>query len=81
MIDVHQVTTRDDLAAYLEELAADIRGGRHPHENTTSASLIDGASGWVADMDGWFANRGEEMPPEPTWRLIAYIFTASLVYE
>lgn len=35
----------------------------------------------VGDMDGYFMNRGEEMPAAATWKLVAMIFAASLNYD
>ncbi|WP_425474396.1 DUF7660 family protein [Saccharopolyspora hirsuta] len=32
-------------------------------------------------MDGYFAQRGESAPAEPTWSLVATIFRAALVCE
>jgi hypothetical protein len=32
-------------------------------------------------LDGYFLNRGEEVPSAPSWQLIAMIFAASLVHE
>jgi len=32
-------------------------------------------------MDGYFAGRGESVPADPSWRRIAQIVTAALVYE
>jgi hypothetical protein len=81
MTTPNSIRTRADLAQYLDTLASAVRQGDVPTENVTAADLIDGASAWIADMDGYFANRGEVTPQEPTWALIAAIFQAALIYE
>jgi hypothetical protein len=32
-------------------------------------------------LEGYFSNRGEQIPEEPSWSLIATIFAAAAVYE
>ena len=55
--------------------------GRHPADNASAADLLEAASAWIDDMDGYFANRGEASPAAASWGLIAHIFAASLIYE
>ena len=74
------VSSRADLVEYLAALARDVQHGRTAR-NATAAELIEAAGGWTADMDGYFAGRGESVPADPSWRLIAQIVTAALVYE
>jgi hypothetical protein len=79
--DSRSVRTREDLTAFLNVLAARIRSGDVAVANSSAADLIDGAAGWIEDLDGYFLNRGEEPPVEPSWAIIAMIFSAGLVYE
>ena len=75
------VQSREDLVRFLADLSVEVHAGRVVADNGSAGDLLDAASGWVADMDGFFVNRGEEAPSSPTWGLIAMIFAASLVYE
>ena len=75
------VASRDDLVRFLADLAAEVQAGRHPADNASAVDLLESASAWTADMDGYYANRGEEVPATASWALIAHIFAASLVYE
>jgi len=75
------VASRDDLVRFLADLAAEVQAGRHPADNASAADLLEAASAWTADMDGYFANRGEEIPATASWELVAHIFAASLIYE
>jgi hypothetical protein len=80
-MDTQNVRSRSDLVRFLANLSAEVEGGRVTVEPASIADLLDGATRWVADMDGFFLNRGEEPPSSPTSELIAMVFAASLVYE
>jgi len=43
--------------------------------------LLEAASAWVTDMDGYFLNQGRPIPDSPSWALIATILSAALIYE
>jgi hypothetical protein len=36
---------------------------------------------WVDDIDGYFRNRGEAVPVQPTWKTLGQILLAAKVYE
>jgi hypothetical protein len=75
------VESRRDLAQFLADLCAEVREGRVATDNASAPDILDGASAWLVDMDGYFLNRGEEVPTSPSWKLLAMIFAASLAYE
>ena len=79
--DPSAVTSREDLSNFLLELARNVSEGRFPMENETSVDYVRAAAYWVRSMQGFFANRGEEMPETPDWKMIAMIFSAAFVYE
>ena len=33
------------------------------------------------DLDGWFMNRGEAVPTQPTWGLVAEILDMAKIHE
>ena len=80
-VDARSVLTREDLVRYLAELSESVRAGEQKVENVDAAELLQAASAWVEDMDGYFLNRGETIPDSPDWALAASIFRAALVYE
>jgi len=80
-VDAHSVQTREDLVRYLAELSERVRAGSVRVDNVDTADLLEAASAWVDDMDGYFINRGERVPQSPDWSLVASIFTAALIYE
>jgi hypothetical protein len=36
---------------------------------------------WIADSPGYFKNRGEPVPTQPTWGLVAQMLYAAHLYE
>jgi hypothetical protein len=81
VIQPNDVQSRADLVAFIAELAVHAREDSYRLPNASLSAFFDGLSGWMNDMDGYFANRGEVTPPEPSWRLIAQALAAGLVYE
>ena len=79
--DPETVGTREDLSEFLRELAQRVSSGSIETEHGSVAGYVEAASGWVADLPGYFANRDEPMPDEPDWSLVASIFLAAMVYE
>lgn len=73
--------SRGDLITQLNRISQEIRQGTRTVENNTAADLLAAAAAWIADMDGYYRNKGEEPPSEPTWATVGDIFSAALVYE
>jgi hypothetical protein len=42
---------------------------------------MDAMAAWVRDTPGYFINRGEPVPEEPSWSLFAQIILAATAYE
>jgi hypothetical protein len=80
-IDPWEVASRSDLAAFLEQLAEQAASDPDSIANRDLASYLSGAAGWAADLHGYFLNKGEPVPDEPTWALVAALFAAAAVYE
>ena len=75
------VKTRDDFVAYCNQLADSVRVNPSAFENTDAASFIEALSGWTNDMDGFYLNRGEGVPVQLSWQVVADMVSAALVYE
>lgn len=73
--------TREDLAAFLENLADSLVQEPEVWENDTLERFLRAWSVWIGDMDGYFANRGLPVPEMPSWRLVALMLLAARVYE
>jgi hypothetical protein len=75
------VGSREDLVRFLRDLSAEVEAGDVRTTNRSPAAILEAASAWLQDMDGFFINHGKEPPTEPSWELIAHTFAASLLYE
>lgn len=62
------------LANYLNE---------HPIDQSdlTVTTYLQSIAAWTNDMDGYYLNRNEEPPQNPTWRTLGEIIVAALYYE
>lgn len=76
-----EVRTREDLVAFLGELRRDLRENRGAWENDNLEAYLEAVQAVLADWHGRFANRGERVPADPTWKLLAEVLLAATVYE
>jgi hypothetical protein len=81
MRDPASVASREELAAFVAELRGDLLDGESEWENPTLDRYLEALAGWLADLPGWFQNRGEDEPAEPNWGLLAHALFAAAVYE
>ena len=75
------VETRQDFAAFVSELSRDVRVHRGEIENGSLDRYLEALAAWTEDLDGYFANRGEATPGQPSWRLMARMLLAARLYE
>ncbi|WP_026151629.1 DUF7660 family protein [Streptomyces prunicolor] len=75
------VRTRDDFARFLTDVLADLQNRPQDWENGTLERFLEAWSAWVVDMPGWYKNRGERIPDQPDWNLLAAMVMAARVYE
>ena len=76
-----RIETREDLAAFIEELERNVRDRPDAWENATLDRYLAALASWTEDMDGYFLNRGESVPDAPSWRLVGQMLLAAKVYE
>ncbi|MCX5370294.1 hypothetical protein OG613_15015 [Streptomyces sp. NBC_00015] len=75
------VTTREDFVVFLAAALADLRDRPEEWENRTLGNFLEAWGAWVGDMPGWYANRGEVVPEQPDWHLLAAMVMAARIYE
>lgn len=73
--------TRENLAVFIRDLRADLARDPKQWENPDLDRYLGGLAAVVEDLEGRFMHRGESVPPEPSWRLIAELLDAAVVYE
>jgi hypothetical protein len=50
-------------------------------ENATLERFLEALIRYLGDLDGYFFNRGEPVPDQPDWHLIALLLIAASGYE
>ena len=76
-----QVGSREELVVFIESLVEDFRSNPEKWENGNLERFLEAMAGWVDDMEGYYANTGEDMLELPPWRLLADILQAAKSYE
>jgi hypothetical protein len=76
-----RVETREDLIAFLSALRHDLTTNEARWENPTLESYLEALQAVLTDWQGRFVNRGEPVPEQPTWRLLAELLGAASMYE
>lgn len=80
--ELNEITSREDLARYLQRLALKLRDEGTQLENPSTPDFIDAAGRWTKAMSGFFKNVvGQPVPNEPDWAMIGAIFRAAVIYE
>jgi hypothetical protein len=78
---VAEIHTREDLIAFVESLRADLEAQPETWENPTLDRFLGALASWMEDMDGYYRNRGEDIPSTPSWGTLGEILAAARVYE
>jgi hypothetical protein len=78
---VETVQSREDLAGFVRDLVNDLRTRPGEWENDRLDTYLEAVAAWIEDMDGYYQNRGEAAPQEPSWKLLGEILLAAKSYE
>ena len=78
---LNKITTREDLYDFLKILIDDPRTKNGKWFNSELESYLEGISGFVNDLEGYYKNRNEEYPKDINYKLIAEILLSGLYYE
>lgn len=76
------IQSRADFSAFIQMLLQDFK--KHPKEweNDTLESFLEGLSGFVYSMEGYYKNSGVNIDLRtPSWRVFADALLAARVYE
>ena len=76
-----KIQTRDDLVIFMHHLVRELRTCPERWENTSLEAYLTAIAAWVQDMDGYYRNRGEQVPQHPTWKHVGEILLAARIYE
>jgi hypothetical protein len=78
---VHQIQSRADFARFVQALLQDWQCRPEAWGNRDLGSYLEAMAAWATDMEGYYGNRGEVLPEQPTWKMMGQILLAAQVYE
>jgi ClpX C4-type zinc finger len=78
---VHHIQSREMLAEFVLVLLYNLQNSPDEWAHRDLASYLDALAAWVGSMDGYYQNRGESVPDQPTWKTLGEILLAAKVYE
>jgi len=63
-----QVNSRESFITFAEKLRQDLIANPADWENDRLESFLEAIEAWTSDAVGYYRNRGESLPTEPSWR-------------
>lgn len=75
------VQTREDLAAFVAELKADLDANPGEWTNADLASFLEAMAAWIQDMEGYYENTGQKLSQLSPWKIVADVLMAARMYE
>jgi hypothetical protein len=79
--DLDAVHSHTDVARIVEQMLADLRTHPDEWENPTLQRFLDALAASLDAVEPLHANRGEPVPSQPTWKLIAELLVMASGYE
>jgi hypothetical protein len=80
--DPADAASRQELLAVIAAMREDFAAsGAREWENADLGRFLDGLAGFLADLDGYYASRGQQIPGQPSWGLLAAALVAATGYE
>jgi hypothetical protein len=80
-VDASNVATREDVVGVIHAMVNDLR--KHPDDwgNASLESYLDALATSIEDLDQGYAERGEVVPDQPSWRQVAELLVTASGYE
>jgi hypothetical protein len=75
------IVSREDFVNFVEVLIEDLKNNGSEWENDTLESYLEAIARWTDDMDGYYNNKGMQLPKNIEWKVFGQMLLASKVYE
>jgi hypothetical protein len=76
-----QINSRASFVDFLGPLVNYLQQRPEEWENRDLASFLNAMAAWIEDMEGYYQNRGESVPEQPSWKVLGEILLAARIYE
>ncbi len=84
-MDLHdqllKVSSREELALFVQALLTDLQTDRDSWENVTLERYLDALAAVIEGVDGFFQNARLAMPTNVDWRFFGQLLLTAKVYE
>jgi hypothetical protein len=78
---VEALKTRKEFVAFVRELLQNLQTTPGEWENQSLEDYLEALAAWVEDCDGYYANRGEVVGKDPSWKFLGEALLAAKFYE
>jgi hypothetical protein len=78
---VEAIRTRSEFVVFVHELLHHLQATPGEWENLSLENYLEALASWVEDCDGYYANRGEPVVQDPSWKFLGEALLAASVYE
>ncbi len=75
------VETREEFVEFTRAFYDDYRRGGKDWENTDLESFFEALAACADDMCGYYENRGEPVPTQPTWKTFVNLLMCARIYD
>ncbi|GAA2713191.1 DUF7660 family protein [Actinoplanes palleronii] len=79
--DLAAVDSYADVARIVEQMRGDLRAHPDTWENPTLDRFLDALAASLEALEPLHTNRGEALPAQPTWKLLAEVLVMATGYE
>jgi len=77
-----EIKSKEDFLKFLEAFNDYLKERKVEWENRTLEDYLEGLTGFVHDLEGYYMNQGEEVDTNtPNWSMFANIMLAATHYE
>ena len=80
-VDVSRVTGREDVVDVVRAMATDLRKHKDDWQNAALDTYLDALASSIEEIDEIYPDRGEVVPDQPSWQLVAQLLVMATGYE
>lgn len=80
-VDTKEITTRDEAVGVIMAMLNDLRKHRDDWQNASLEDYLEALAASIEDLDQTYAERGEKLPDQPSWQMVADLLVAATGHE
>jgi hypothetical protein len=80
-VDTSRATSREDVVNVVRAMATDLRNHKDDWQNASLDTYLDALASSIEEVDEIYPDRGEVVPDQPSWQLVAQLLVMASGYE